>query len=226
MIKEFAENLWMVEDEKFSVGGLQVGSRMTIIRLNDCNLFVHSPIVLSKTIKDSIGSIGKAKFIIAPNTMHYLFLKQFYNEYSDTELYIVPGLRKKRPDLSVAKDLVDELDYPWNDEIKQLRVKGIPNLEEVVFFHLQSKTLILTDLAFYITSERPLFTRLFFRLNGVYDKFGPSRIFKNFILKNKSEFKKSLDYILTWDFERIIISHGKLIEKDGKDIFADAFGSI
>ena len=226
MIKEFAENLCLVEDEKFSVGGLQIGSRMTIVRMNDGNLFVHSPIALSKTINDSIDSIGKPRFIIAPNTMHHLFLKQFYDQYSDAELYIVPGLREKRPDFSHAKDLLDELDYPWSKEIKQHHVKGIPKLEEVVFFHPFSKTLILTDLAFYITSERPLFTRLFFRLNGVYDKFGPSMTFRNFILKNKSDFKKSLDYILTWDFERIIISHGRLIEKNGKDMFAKAFRSI
>jgi len=223
MIKEFAKNLWVVEDEKFSVGGLQIGSRMTIILLNNGDLFIHSPIALSKTIKDSIDAIGKPRFIIAPNTMHHLFLKQFYDQYSDTELYIVPGLRKKCPALSHAKDLVDGTDYPWKKEIKQHHVKGITKLEEVVFFHPQSKTLVLTDLAFYITSERSLFTCLFFRLNGVYDKFGPSRIFKHFILKNKSEFNKSLDYILTWNFERIIISHGKLIKKNGNDVFAEAF---
>ena len=226
MIKEFADNLWVAEDEKFTVGGLQIGSRMTIVRLINGDLFVHSPIALSRTIKDSIDSIGKPKFIIAPNTMHHLFFKQFYNECSDTELYIVPKLRKKLTDLPLAKDLVDWLDYPWNNEIKQHHVKGIPKLDEVVFFHPFSKTLILTDLAFYITSESPLVTRLFFRLNGAYEKFGPSRIFKHFILKNKSEFKKSLDYILAWDFERINISHGKLIENDGKDIFAKAFKSI
>lgn len=226
MIKEFAENLWVVEDEKFTVGGLQIGSRMTIIRMNEGNLFIHSPIALSKKINDSINSIGKPRFIIAPNTMHHLFLKQFYDQYHDTEFYIVPGLRKKLPDFSYAKDLVDGHDRPWNDEIKQHYVKGIPKLEEVVFFHPFSKTLILTDLAFYITSEKPLFTRLFFRLNGVYDKFGSSRIFKYFILKDKYEFKKSLDYILTWDFERIIISHGKLIKKNGNDVFAEAFKSI
>src|SRR3990170_1424134 len=171
---------------------------MTIIRLEDGNLFVHSPIALSKTINDSIDSIGKPRFIIAPNTMHHLFLKQFYDQYSDAELYIVPGLREKRPDFSHAKDLLDELDYPWSKEIKQHHVKGIPKLEEVVFFHPFSKTLILTDLAFYITSERSLFTRLFFRL------------------KKKSKFKKSLDYILTWNFKKKIISNGKLIKKKKK----------
>ena len=59
MIKEFGENLWVVEDDKFSVGTLQIGSRMTIIRLDSGDLFVHSPIAPSKTIKDSIDYIGK-----------------------------------------------------------------------------------------------------------------------------------------------------------------------
>src|SRR3989304_10336864 len=160
MIKEFADNLWVAEDEKFSVGGLQVGSRMTIIRLNDSNLFIHSPIALSKTIKDSVDVIGKQRFIIAPNTMHHLFLKQFYDQYSDTELYIVHGLRKKLTNFPHAKDLVDGLDYPWIKKIKQHHVIGIPKLNEVVFFQVESKTLILTDLAFYITTDKPLFTRL------------------------------------------------------------------
>jgi hypothetical protein len=226
MIKDLVDNLRVVEDEKFSVGRLQVGSRMTIIRMNNGDLFIHSPIALSKKLKDSIDSIGKPRFIIAPNTMHHIFLKKFYDQYSEAELYVVSGLRKKCHDLSFAKDLSEGSYYPWNDEIKQHHVRGIPKLEEVVFFHQESKTLILTDLAFYITPDKPFFTRLFFRLNGVYDEFGPSRIFKYFILKNKSEFKKSVEYILTWDFERIIISHGKIIEKDGKDVFVDSFKLI
>ncbi len=226
MIKEFAQNLWVAEDERFSVGGLQIGSRMTLVHLNNGDLFVHSPIALSKEVKDSIDSIGKPKFIIAPNTVHHIFLKKFYDQYSEAELYIVPGLRKKRHDLSFVKDLSEVAYYPWNDEIKQHHVIGIPKLDEVVFFHAESKTLILTDLAFYITPDKPFFTRLFFRLNSAYDKFGPSRIFKNFLLKDKSEFKKSVDYILTWDFERIIISHRKVIDKKGKDIFERVFGSI
>src|SRR3989304_9168248 len=132
MIKEFAENLCLVEDEKFSVGGLQIGSRMTIVRMNDGNLFVHSPIALSKTINDSIDSIGKPRFIIAPNTMHHLFLKQFYDQYSDAELYIVPGLREKRPDFSHAQGVLDEGKFPRQDKLKHRHIKGIPKLEEVV----------------------------------------------------------------------------------------------
>ncbi|MBI2487041.1 MAG: DUF4336 domain-containing protein [Deltaproteobacteria bacterium] len=228
MIKKFADNFWVAEDDKFSVGGLQIGSRMTIIRLNNGGLLIHSPIPLSKTIKDSIASIGPPKFVIAPNTIHNMFVKQFHDEYPDAELYIVQELRKKRHDLFFAKDLANELIYPWSEEIKQhaVAVMGIPKLGEFVFFHSSSKTLILTDLAFYITPEKPLFTRLLFHLNGVYDKFGPSRIFKNFILKDKSEFEKSIDYILGWDFERIIIAHGRIVEKDGKGIFKEAFNSL
>ncbi|HEX9830231.1 MAG TPA: DUF4336 domain-containing protein [Thermodesulfobacteriota bacterium] len=226
MIRNIANSLWVAEDNKFSVSGLQVGSRMTIIRLYNGGLLIHSPMPLSKTIKDAIASIGTPKFIIAPNTMHHMFVKQCHDGYPDAELYLAPELRKKRHDLFFARDLADELIYPWNEDIKQHAVKGIPRLGEFVFLHSSSKTLILTDLAFYITSEKPLLTRFFFRLNGTYNKFGPSRIFKNFILKDKFQFKKSVDYILEWDFERIIISHGKIVEKDGGEVFKRAFSSL
>jgi hypothetical protein len=49
---------------------------------------------------------------------------------------------------------------------------------------------------------------------------------KLFFVKHKSEFKKSIDYISGWDFEMIIISHGRIVEKDGKDIFGEAFRAI
>jgi hypothetical protein len=222
IIKKFADNLWLAEDDKFSVGGLQIGSRMTIMRLNNGGLLIHSPIPLLEIIKDSIASMGTPKFIIAPNTMHHMFVRQFHDEYPDAELYIVPELRKKRHDLFFARDLADELMYPWSDEIKQHAVMGIPKLGEFVFFHSSSKTLILTDLAFYITANHTLLTTFFFWLNGTYNKFSPSRMFRLFFLKDKYQFKKSIDYILEWDFEGIIISHGKLIERDGKDIFREA----
>ncbi len=74
--------------------------------------------------------------------MHHLFLRRFYDLYPDAEFYMVHGLRKRLPDLPHAKDLVDGLDYPWKKEIKQHHLKGIPKLEEVVFFHPQSKTFI------------------------------------------------------------------------------------
>jgi len=223
MLIELADSAWIAEDDKFSVGGLRIGSRMTIIRLNDGSLFVHSPIALSKPLLDSIDSIGKPKYIIAPNTMHHLFARQFQDPYRDADLYIVPGLKKKRKDLSNAKELSDSSDLRWSSEIKQHSVRGISKLEEVVFFDQQSKTLILTDLAFYITANYPLFTRAFFWLNGAYNRFSPSWMFKLFFLKHKSEFKRSIDYILEWDFERIIISHGKVVETGGKKIFRWVF---
>jgi hypothetical protein len=147
MIKNLANDLLVAEDNNFSVGGLQIGSRMTIIRLNNGGLLIHSPIRVLEAIKDSIASIGIPKFIIAPNTMHNMFVKQFHDQYPDPDIYIVPELRRKRHELVFAKDLL-ELNYPWSKQIKQHSVKGIPKLGEEVFFHPLSKTPILTDLAF------------------------------------------------------------------------------
>ena len=37
--------------------------------------------------------------------------------------------------------------------------------------------------------------------------------------KEKDKVKKSVQKILNWDFERVIMAHGTIVEKDGKKKF-------
>jgi hypothetical protein len=59
------------------------------------------------------------------------------------------------------------------------------------------------------------------RLLGNYDRFAISRSFW-FFVKNKARFKHSVAKIFEWDFERIAMSHGEVIEKDGKSLLKKA----
>ncbi len=91
-----------------------------------------------------------------------------------------------------------------------------------MFIHHASKTLILTDLAFNFGTDVPLSTGIFLKLYGAYNKFCPTLTIRASI-KDKGAFGKSLQRILAEDFDRIIVSHGNIIEKDGKNIFKQAF---
>ena len=91
----------------------------------------------------------------------------------------------------------------------------MPKLQEIVFFHHASRTLILTDLAFHIRNSDSWFTRLFMRLNGAYGHFGPSRIFRT-LVKDRAALRSSLNRMQEWDFDRIIVAHGEVLEQGGK----------
>jgi len=103
----------------------------------------------------------------------------------------------------------------WRDDFTQHLVGGIPKLQEVVLLHRASRTLILTDLAFNIQQSDSWFTRFFMRLNGAYGHFGPSRIFRT-LVKDRAALRSSLNRMQEWDFDRIIVTHGDVLETGGK----------
>jgi hypothetical protein len=88
-------------------------------------------------------------------------------------------------------------------------------MNELVFFHARTRTLVLTDLAFNFRSVDSFVTRVFLRINGALDSFGPSRLGKFAFMKDKPKLRASVDRILAWDFDRVVVSHGDVLETGG-----------
>jgi hypothetical protein len=89
-------------------------------------------------------------------------------------------------------------------------------VNEVVFFHRPSATLIASDLAFNIRSSSPPLTRLFFRLGGTFGRLSPS-LLERLLVRDRTAFRRSLERILEWPFERVVVAHGDVSEKGGRE---------
>ena len=50
---------------------------------------------------------------------------------------------------------------------------------------------------------------------GINHKLKVSPLFK-FLIKHKPKFKQSIEQLLKWDFENVILSHGNIILGNGK----------
>ena len=74
MMKEFFKNTIYIDEIPLRFFGMQLGTRMTIIRLKNGKLFLHSPTKLSPKLIEKINNLGKVAFIVAPNKLHHLFL--------------------------------------------------------------------------------------------------------------------------------------------------------
>jgi hypothetical protein len=98
--------------------------------------------------------------------------------------------------------------------VDQLFFRGRPLENEVVFLHRASRTLILCDLVFNFGPRAPFATRLLARLIGSYDRFGPSRL-DPLLIRDRQAARESLEHMLTWDFDRIIVAHGDDILESG-----------
>ncbi len=99
MLREIDNNIWVAE-QPLKYWGLEVGTRMTVIRLTTGELIVISPIQSDKTTIEQLNEIGNVAYIIAPNLYHHLFVYDFKSIYHEAQLWVVPGLVSKRPELS------------------------------------------------------------------------------------------------------------------------------
>ena len=114
----------------------------------------------------------------------------------------------------------------WNsllfDGFRTLGSGGFESLNECVFFHQTSRTLILTDTAFNFDESFPLPIRLVTRLGGGYKSLGPS-LLEQIATKDKQKVKAAVEQVLAWDFERVIMAHGAIVEKGGKEKFRASY---
>jgi hypothetical protein len=215
-LRQLAENLWVVERPQ-TFYGLPVGSRMTVIRLAGDRLLLHSPVALDAELRAQLDALGRVCFAIAPNRVHHLYAGDVPRLYPGARLWIAPGLERKRPDLVFEAVLTDDAPEEWREEVAQVFFRGRPYENEVTFFHRASRTLMLCDLAFNFGPRSPAPTRLLMKLLRSYGHLGPSKL-DPLLIRDRRAARESLERILAWDFDRIIVAHGDVLERGGHDI--------
>ncbi|MCC3602250.1 MAG: DUF4336 domain-containing protein [Microcoleus sp. PH2017_29_MFU_D_A] len=228
MLREIDRDIWVAE-QPLRYFGLSVGTRMTVIRLANRELVVISPIQVNDTIVSQLSEQGTVSHIIAPNLYHYLFAANFKKLYPNAKFWAAPGLEAKKPDLAIdltiqgeANSLWKGLEYVFFDGFRTLSLSGFDSLNECVFFHAASRTLILTDTAFHFDESFPIVTQFASRAIGGYKNLSPS-ILERIATKDKEKVRESVKKVLGWDFERVIVAHGSIIETQGKQKFKEGY---
>lgn len=214
-VQQLDSDLW-IADSPLRFAGLEVGARMTVVRLRGGDLLLHSPIAASEELVRAVQALGRVAYLVAPNRLHHLFVGEWLKACPDALAFVAPGLETKRSDLNIAGVLTDEAEPGWDGVVDQIVVNGFPFVNEVIFFHRPSKTLIATDLAFNIGESSPWLTRFFFRIGGAYGRLTPTAI-ERVGIRDRAAFRASLERILEWPFERLVVAHGDVKETGGRD---------
>ena len=224
-IVEHVEGLLTI-DHPLRVGPMPVGTRTTLVRLASGGLLVHSPGPLGGGLRAQIEACGRVEAIVAPNCMHHLFLEENIQAWPSAQVFLAPGLREKRTDLGVGEVLGDTAPEAWAGVLEQIVTTGAPRLAEVAFLHPASRTLILCDLVFNIRSVDSAFARVFMRINGMVGHFGPSRLARLFFFQDRAALRNSIERILAWDFDRVVVGHGEIVESGGRGLLEEAFAFL
>jgi len=220
MLQHIATNLW-VEARKLRFWGLETGTRMSVVRLSNGSLFVHSPVELDNDTRSEVEKLGSVRVVIAPSRMHHLYIGEWMDAYPEARAFCCPTLEKKRSDIAWHAVLGDEPEPEWRGEIDQVFF-GARSLEnEVVFHHRQSRTLLCADAVFNLADHDSPLTRIVAVLMGGR-KPGATWL-ERALIRDRRAAREQIDRMLAWDFDRIVLAHGDIIEAGGRDVLRNAY---
>ncbi len=217
--------IWLAE-YPVHYAGCELTARMTVVKLSDGSLLLHSPCEIDDRLKAQLDALGPVSCIVAPGTYHYFYVTSAQQAYPEADTWICPGIERKRDDIDFDWILGNEPDAKWAGDLEQVLVRGTRYIWETVFFHRASKTLIVTDLIEYIGDKTPgAGGVLKFWWKAVFHMWNHPRPAPEYQMgwKNKKLVKHCLEGVLAWDFERIILAHGDNIESRAREMAEEAW---
>jgi hypothetical protein len=224
-LKPVGMDLWVVDGPlvrmAFPGGSMPFPTRMVVVRLANGDLFLWSPTEPDDGLRAEIDALGPVRHLVSPNRIHYAHLATWKRAYPETKVWASPGVRERAAsqcvDVSFDADLEDLPDEAWSEDLDQLVFRGSWVMEEVVFFHRKTRTLILADLIENFEPRKLGGAYLWLlRLAGATDPGGKAPIdLRMSFLGRKKEARSSFERMLGWRPEKGIIAHGRWYARDG-----------
>ncbi len=213
--KPVAEGIWIVDGAPKRVAGVSVPVRMTVVRLTDGGLWLHSPTRFDAGLLRALESLGPVRHLVAPSFGHWTYLARWQQHCPEATAWAPPELRK-RPQVKASKvrfdrDLEEDAPGAWAADLRQAVIPGAFGFCEVAFFHIASRTLVLTDLILAIETDRaPLPTRIYARLSGTRAPDGGTpRYLRLIVRRRRKEAATAARRMIGWAPERVIFAHGR-----------------
>ncbi|MBS0532400.1 MAG: DUF4336 domain-containing protein [Proteobacteria bacterium] len=228
-LKRVADNVWVVDGPVIRFGPpllkMPFPTRMTVIRIGS-ELLIHSPTALTAGLKAEIEGIGRPRWIVGPNRIHYWWIPDWHAAFPEAEVYLAPRIREQaghRIDFD-CRPLDHDRGYAWDGEIATLPIEG-SYMTEVVFFHRASRTLVLTDLIenFEPRKLNSFLMRWLTRFGGAQDPDGAMPRDMRISYPDKAGLKAAVETMIGWNPERIVLAHGRWYDRDGGGELRRAF---
>jgi hypothetical protein len=219
MLQQVDEALWIAEGEIVSFYGYPYPTRSVIARLQNGDLWVWSPVKLGADLRAAVDGLGPVRHLVSPNKLHHLYLRDWRAAYPDARLWGPQSTIRKCADLIFGEALRDTPPAEWLPDIDQAWFRGSFALDEIVFLHHPSATVIVADLI-QTFSDRFLrehwgWRRFMARIGGLTEKqaSAPRDWRASFI--NRAPARAARTKVLGWPCVRVIMAHGEWRRSDG-----------
>jgi hypothetical protein len=217
-LQALGDDIWLVEGPTVRFLGFPYPTRMAVIRLPNGDLWIWSPIALTPELERAVNQYGLVRYLVAPNKLHHLYLGDWKRTWPRAKLYAPPGLAKRRRDLDFDHQLMDTANPEWGDEIDQVIFRGSFAMDEVVFFHRASSTVIFTDL---IQKFDPAtlsgWRRVLMTLDGMVGPEGSTPREWRLSFWNRRAARRAAATVMAWEPRRLVFAHGRCVLEGGTE---------
>ncbi|MDH5559671.1 MAG: hypothetical protein OEY59_02300 [Deltaproteobacteria bacterium] len=207
MINNISDNIWIIPYQTKSMGVL-FKNKSTVIRING-ELLIISPGPWDEYLKTELEKLGALRWIFAPNSFHHLHYRSWLRASPELEAWGTKALAKKRPEIKFNH--IWDGEQPFEPEVQLFGLMGIPKIDEILFYHKSSGSLIVTDLIFNELNLTGPMNWFFYSLFGIWKRTATSRLFK-MCVSDKKAFKTSLESIFDLNIEQVILNHGNTLD--------------
>ena len=147
-LQAFAKNVWTADGPNVRDMGVWFTTRMSIVKLADGSIWVKSPVPLPFDTLKRITELGPVRYLVAATPRHVWRLDGWHTLFPEAQLWNTraTAYTLKKGNLPITGILGDTPEQGWADDFDQLAFKGSSSIEEILFFHRQSHTVILDDL--------------------------------------------------------------------------------
>jgi hypothetical protein len=215
-----APDLWTIA-RPLRFLGVETGCRMTVVRLRDGGLFIHSPVALEPTLAAEIDTLGPVRAVVAPSLFHHLRVAEWKQAYPAAIFACCPGLERKRADFAWDRVLGDQPEPEWAGDLQQVFFAARTMENEVVFFHAATRTMICADAVFNLAQHPKRSTRMVALALG-NGRPGATWL-EHVMIRDRAGAREQIDRMLAWQPERILLAHGPSIERDGEAVLRQAY---
>ncbi|MGP1255542.1 MAG: DUF4336 domain-containing protein [Kiloniellales bacterium] len=227
-MRSFGRNIWTLQgDDVRMYGVVPFTTRMTVVRLETEGLWLHSPVRPTPERRRAVDQLGPVEHLVAPNKIHSLGIGPWKALYPSAKVWASPGFNKRHPDIAVDALLTNDLAPAWSSEIDHCAIEGHSVLDEVAFLHRPSRTLIITDLIQkHEAAGETWIWRGIKGMAGVLGKDGGVPLDVKLSIRDKTAMRRSIDKIVGWDFDNLIIAHGHCLQGGAKEEVTRAFAGV
>ena len=231
-LQPLGPDIWIVDGPSIQFYKIPFHTRMTVIRLSNGDLFLHSPIQYSQELAKELETLGRIRHLVSPNWIHYAYIAEWAAACPQAIAWASPKVRERAQSQGVQvqfdRDLEDSPDPLWANDLDQMIVHGSKAHTEVVFFHKRSRVLVLTDLIENMPSKTlPLWVRPLAWAAGILAPNGkmPIDIWFSFS-GNRDKLRKALTRMLEWKPETVVLAHGDILRENAPQRLREGFRNL